>query len=788
MSERLFLERIHIGAFGRFSDTVIGPFTPGLNVVYGKNESGKTTTTAFVGGVLFGWDDARGKKNVYKPPVAERYGSLLFRDAESGASVELSRHRNAEGLLGAPDERERVMSGLDKDTFATVFSLNSDELRNLEHAPDMTSQLLTAGSGTSASPAHILDALDARIASYTSRSVKADHSFVHLQREADDCRARMAAARAEADEFKEEDREYRELSARLDEMEARLSETNERIESLSSCKSELESLEQQLNAAHEERCAAMEAARAEHAASAAALEPFENVPAWTAEHRTQAQSAIAELEEERAAVMARVQSAREAHAAAQAHYEVLRAQISGGKKDPLLERGASVDGLTPIEDFDFGELVSDGKDSSSAAPQSARPAHGHKASMRKAAFALVAAAALFALAGVGIMAAHSAGWGDIPAHVGIGLSAAAGVLMLAVLILIAAGRSASPAALSSNAGEGNGNPAHPGIPLALVEQARLSAEERAYHMRACESDYASYERRAASMLYQAGLAEAGHSLRHANMVLARVIEACRVREQCAERCRAVDERETRARAHEESLVVRHASLCERMGNRGDVTPASLEDELAALARQRDALLDGLRQGNARCGQLSQILASAERANELDMLKMRRAQIVTRHQEAAEDFTRLLLARRMLASALSAWEGKSQPEVYARASSLLSLMTEGTWVRVAVDSDGDLEVCDEFGRTRPVRLLSMGTCQQLYLALRIALLECVPQVGAAVPVLADDILVNFDDDRRAGAVRALAELARKHQVIVFTCHREVVEAFKSHGGEHAVLAL
>ena len=64
----------------------------------------------------------------------------------------------------------------------------------------------------------------------------------------------------------------------------------------------------------------------------------------------------------------------------------------------------------------------------------------------------------------------------------------------------------------------------------------------------------------------------------------------------------------------------------------------------------------------------------------------------------------------------------------------------------------------------------------YLALRIALLECAPEVGTAVPVLADDILVNFDDDRRAGAARALAELAQSRQVIVFTCHKEVVSTF------------
>lgn len=47
------------------------------------------------------------------------------------------------------------------------------------------------------------------------------------------------------------------------------------------------------------------------------------------------------------------------------------------------------------------------------------------------------------------------------------------------------------------------------------------------------------------------------------------------------------------------------------------------------------------------------------------------------------------------------------------------------------------------------------------------------MGASLPILADDILVNFDDERRRGAARALAYLAEHRQVILFTCHADVV---------------
>ena len=93
------------------------------------------------------------------------------------------------------------------------------------------------------------------------------------------------------------------------------------------------------------------------------------------------------------------------------------------------------------------------------------------------------------------------------------------------------------------------------------------------------------------------------------------------------------------------------------------------------------------------------------------------------------------------------------------------------------ADGHLRVVDSVHTERDPVHLSLGTCQQLYLSLRIALLLAADNVGRAIPILADDILVNFDSRRRCGAARALAELAKTRQVIMFTCHEEVVSVLR-----------
>jgi len=159
------------------------------------------------------------------------------------------------------------------------------------------------------------------------------------------------------------------------------------------------------------------------------------------------------------------------------------------------------------------------------------------------------------------------------------------------------------------------------------------------------------------------------------------------------------------------------------------------------------------------------------------LKLRYQQGRCRLRESKYELVSLLLAKRMLEQSIAAWESRSQPEVYAKASRLLSLMTDGAWERMRMTAEGRLVAVSGNGEVREVRHLSLGTCQQLYLSLRVAMLLHASSVGRSIPVIADDILVNFDAARRAASARVLAELAQARQVIVFTCHRQTVDALR-----------
>ena len=78
----------------------------------------------------------------------------------------------------------------------------------------------------------------------------------------------------------------------------------------------------------------------------------------------------------------------------------------------------------------------------------------------------------------------------------------------------------------------------------------------------------------------------------------------------------------------------------------------------------------------------------------------------------------------------------------------------------------------------IRGLSLGTADQLYLALRLASLETALDSRGPVPLIADDILIQFDDGRTAAALQLLAGLSDRTQIILFTHHEHVCDLARS----------
>lgn len=710
-----FLEHIKMTSFGAFSNRAIGPFAPGLNVVYGPNEAGKTTAASFVRGVLFGWEEARGSRNTYKPVAGERAGSLFFSDGEGG-EMELSRARNADGLKGPAE----LVDDIDRETFSTMFSLTSDELRRLRNTTDVTARLLTAGSGTGTSPAHALCAVQDKLAECTSRAAGAESSLFNLGRERDELKEQVSQATKTAEELRRKDKELTELAPQRDELAARLAKLNARIEELAACRAQLEKLE---------------AERDELA---------------------EARTSLAEEEAQAAANTRRTRKSapRELMGLTAAEDREIRDRI-----DALSEKEGKLSHASDLAKTNYSNSNA-AYEARLEAPD-ARDVEVRARHQRTAQIGLSVVLPLLFLASGLLTTLHGREISSLSfTALGLGLVAIAVFLAAGALFML----------LRPTKSDEGRDASLQGAQWVMLK------DRKKYESCLAEQDAFSEEVRA--YLAEHGLAEAGSSLRRARTLLDEAKDArgevallMQRRQATSARLAQVDERI----AHDAEQIADLYAQAHLAGERATLT--ELDAKIARKNDQRAGIVEALEKVNHTYGELKQELSFARGERTLDELKLRYQQVRTRYDEAVQNLARLLLARRMLEAAIAAWESKSQPEVYARASELMSLMTEGRWVRVFMTPEGHLRVVDAVRNERDPIHLSLGTCQQLYLSLRIALLLAADNVGRAIPILADDILVNFDSRRRVGAARALSELSRERQVIMFTCHEEVVSVLR-----------
>ena len=130
------------------------------------------------------------------------------------------------------------------------------------------------------------------------------------------------------------------------------------------------------------------------------------------------------------------------------------------------------------------------------------------------------------------------------------------------------------------------------------------------------------------------------------------------------------------------------------------------------------------------------------------------------------YNALELAQNALYKATLTLQRRFSPQITKRAQALFSKLTGNRYQRITMSEDLSLQAAAEDEVTlRELRRRSDGTVDQLYLALRLAVAE---ELTPNAPLVLDDALVRFDDDRLAQAMSILQEAAEHKQVILFTC--------------------
>lgn len=150
------------------------------------------------------------------------------------------------------------------------------------------------------------------------------------------------------------------------------------------------------------------------------------------------------------------------------------------------------------------------------------------------------------------------------------------------------------------------------------------------------------------------------------------------------------------------------------------------------------------------------------SSELLNMESERAQLEAEYEAIA-------LALDTLREADADIQSRFSPELGRLAAHYMSLVTDGKYENVLINRDFTAKT-KSAGDTvaRDTGYLSAGTLDLMYLAVRLAVCRLALPEGKSCPLVLDDTLVNFDNERTQQAIKLLSEIAKERQVILFTC--------------------
>ena len=217
-----------------------------------------------------------------------------------------------------------------------------------------------------------------------------------------------------------------------------------------------------------------------------------------------------------------------------------------------------------------------------------------------------------------------------------------------------------------------------------------------------------------------------------------------------------------------------------------------EENTSAAARLRAPTLDKA-EAAARLTQNERLLASLRRETALiegslekeklpDELEAEAAILAAKLESLSRGYLAISLALETLGEANRQLRERFSPALNAAAADIFAAFTGSKYNRVVISRE--FSALAGSGGSEGLRRaleLSRGTADQLYLATRFAVSKIVPPPGYTLPVVLDDAFVSFDENRLEAALNWLYEESKTRQILLFTCHKRESEYLSGRPG-------
>lgn len=197
----------------------------------------------------------------------------------------------------------------------------------------------------------------------------------------------------------------------------------------------------------------------------------------------------------------------------------------------------------------------------------------------------------------------------------------------------------------------------------------------------------------------------------------------------------------------------------------------LQDQLAAYTHEdinEQSVEDLATTLNQKHSQIAQLEMQLERLSTDQSLRQQHQLVANWESELLadlQDYFALQMAAQWTRQSFDAANNDRWPRLEQQADKYLQTLTKGQYQHITW-TEQTFAITDYQGQVWDVRKISRGTAQQLYVALRLAMIaELQEQVN--MPLLIDDAFVDFDMERRAALVSLLRSQSVDQQIIYFT---------------------
>ena len=210
---------------------------------------------------------------------------------------------------------------------------------------------------------------------------------------------------------------------------------------------------------------------------------------------------------------------------------------------------------------------------------------------------------------------------------------------------------------------------------------------------------------------------------------------------------------------------------------------SIEAEIERLEEELRVIEAEVQQTASQRGSIETQLREIASEEDSSKFRLERGQLVEEMRAHAAEWAKLTLAEALIEEARAKFERERQPDVIREAESFFRNTTGGRYQTVfSPIGERTIYVTESDGSSKQPSQLSRGTREQLFLSLRFGLIRELGRRTENLPVIVDEVLVNFDPERALRAASAFVRLSEDNQVLVFTCHPSTVELFEEAAAE------